>query len=309
MAQKSILFVCSGNVFRSVSAEQCFKKYLSENNIAGWEVGSAGIIAEEASIDPKVLQTLREVGIADFNHHQRKLSREILDGYDVVVGMAKNHIEFMKSEFGYMHGLLFNDLALGELTSIWDVEDEVPNYLTDRPAVEEKLERTVKEISGKIPDVFKNASERFYLFSDFVSGRTTHRNGYPFITLHETPHTVAFMSVDIPSKEDGHILVIPKERYISLSEIPDTILGDLLGAVKNIGSVLALEHDGFNVLLNNGRDAGQFMMHTHFHIIPRRSGDDIQIEVWKHPPISREDFIRINEKLKAQIENRFPSPA
>lgn len=216
--------------------------------------------------------------------------------------MAENHLEFIRSEFGYKHALLFNDLALGEQTSIWDVEDDVPDYAINPKAVEKKLERTVREIHNKIPKLFKNTSERFYLFSDFVDGKITHRNGYPFITLHETPNSIAFMSIDIPYKEDGHILVIPKKRYIDLSDIPGDTVSDLLGVIQKVGKALAVDHGGYNVLLNNGRDAGQFMMHSHFHIIPRRGDDGIKIETWRHPPISLENFVKINEKLKQQID-------
>lgn len=302
-APKSILFVCTGNVFRSVAAEQSFKKYLADTGIDGWEVGSAGIVAEKEPVDPKVLETLKVLGMDDIRYQQRKLTKEMLAQYDAVVGMAENHIEFIKSAFGYRHALLFNDLATGEQTSVWDIEDEVSDYATNRPAVEEKLERTVRDIHAKIPDVFKSANERFYLFSDFVGGRVSHRNGYPFITLHETPQSVAFMSIDIPSKEDGHILVIPRERYVDLADIPNDTLGDLISVTRKIGNALAEDHDGYNILLNNGRDAGQYMMHTHFHVIPRRSGDGITIEAWKHPNISLGEFIKLNEKLKREIDS------
>jgi len=299
---KSILFVCTGNVFRSVAAEQSFKKYLADTGIDDWEVGSAGIVADPASIDPKTLEVLQEFGIEHFAHEQKKLTREMLGHYDAVVAMAQDHVEFMRSQFGYRHAVLFNDLASEEKVSIRSVDD-MPNDSTPRAVLEEFIEHTVRHIHKKTPALFKNANERFYLFSDFVGGKVSHRNGYPFITLHETPHSVAFMSIDIPYKEDGHILVIPKKRFVDLSEIPSDILNDLIGAIKKVGNALEEDHSGYNVLLNNGQDAGQYMMHTHFHIIPRRDGDGIKIEAWERPKISLEDFIKINEKLKREIDS------
>lgn len=299
-ARKSILFVCTGNIFRSLSAEQGFKKYLADNNITDWDVDSAGTIATPQPVDPKTLETLCELGMDGSKHQQKKLTREMLNDYDIIVGMAKDHIEFMKTEFDYKYGILFNELASNDKTSVRDIDD-LPDCLTNRHAVEETLEHTVKEIFEKVPSVFKNTSERFYLFSDFVDGKITHRNGYPFITLHETPHSIAFMSIDIPGNEDGHVLVIPKKRYPTLSEIPDEILKEMLVSIKKVGHALSVDHGGYNVLLNNGLDAGQYIIHTHFHIIPRRDGDGITIEGWKHSEISREDFIKLNEKLKREI--------
>jgi diadenosine tetraphosphate (Ap4A) HIT family hydrolase/protein-tyrosine-phosphatase len=298
---KSILFVCTGNIFRSVSAEQGFKKYLADTGMSGWSVGSAGIEAAPMSIDPQTLETLRELGIEQVEHQQRRLTKEILDAYDVVVGMAENHIAFMESAFGYKYALLFNELAAAGKTSVLDIENEVPDYETNRPAVEQMINRTVRTIVDKVPTVFKNISERFYLFEDFARGATTHRNGYPFITLHETPHSIAFMSIDIPSNEDGHVLVIPKKRYASLSDIPDDTLNEILTSVKKVGEALSIDHGGYNILLNNGLDAGQYIIHTHFHIIPRRSGDGITMEGWEKPVVNREEFIRLNEKLRQQI--------
>ena len=299
--QKSILFVCTGNIFRSLAAEQGFKKYLSDNEIIGWNVGSAGITALPQDIDPKTLETLQELGVTNLEHQQRRLTKDMLSSYDVIVGMAEDHIEFMKSQFNYKYGILFDELALHEETSIRDI-DEVKNYLTDRIAVEEKIARTIRKIFEEISAVFKNASERFYLFENLAGGKTTHRNGYPFITLHETPHSIAFMSIDIPSNEDGHVLVIPKKRYASLTDIPDEVLQDVLASIKKVGEALGVDHDGYNVILNDGLSAGQYIIHTHFHIIPRRSGDGITIEGWEHPKISREDFIKLNEKLKQLID-------
>lgn len=161
IAKRSILFVCTANIFRSVSAEYCFKKYLKDNNIENWNVGSAGIIAEPASVDSEVLETLAGFGIDASRHQQRKLTREMLSEYDAVVGMAENHIDFMESEFNYKRAILFNDLAVEERTSVWDVQDAVPDHLHNRPAVERMIDTTIEDIHAKTPAVYRNASERF----------------------------------------------------------------------------------------------------------------------------------------------------
>lgn len=159
--RKSILFVCTGNIFRSLSAELSFKKYLADNGIDGWDVSSAGTIATTEPVDPKTIETLEELGLDASEHRQKKLTRGMLETYDVIVGMAEDHLEFMRSTFNYNTAFLFNELAIGEKTSVRDI-DEVPDHKTNRPEVEKKIERTVREIYGKTPALFTAVSERFY---------------------------------------------------------------------------------------------------------------------------------------------------
>jgi protein-tyrosine phosphatase len=156
MRQKSILFVCTGNVFRSVSAEYSLKKYLSEHNISDWKVSSAGIVAKKEPIDYKTLEVLKELGIKNIRHKQKKLTKDMVNEYDIVIAMAENHLNFIRSKLKYPKAILFNELAIGKKNSIWDIEDDVKDYKTDRQAVEKKIEKTVKEIRKKIPKLFKN---------------------------------------------------------------------------------------------------------------------------------------------------------
>jgi histidine triad (HIT) family protein len=303
MKQKSILFVCTGNVFRSVSGEYAFKQYLSDNGISNWKVSSAGIIAECDGIYPKMRTIFAEKGVKNVRHKQKKTTKKLLDEYDIVIGMAQNHIDFMKSKLNFHRALLFNELALKKKTSIWDVEDEVKHWRTNPKGVEKKVERTVRYIFKKTPELFENICKRYYIFSDFVSGQKKHGNGFPFIKLYETKSTISFMSIDIPSKEDGHILVIPKQRYADFSEIPKNVLNELIQSIQKIGTAIKKNHGGYNILLNNGSDAGQYIFHTHFHIIPRNYNDGIKIELWDHKKLSQKDFINLNNKLIKQIKS------
>ena len=78
-------------------------------------------------------------------------------------------------------------------------------------------------------------------------------------------------------------------------------LAEMNQSIQQIGKTLMKEHGGYNILLNNGTDAGQYIFHTHFHIIPRMYNDGIQIEVWDHKNISKKNFLKINKRLKKQI--------
>jgi len=146
-----ILFVCNGNVFRSYSAECLLQQYLKENKIPGWEVASAGVIANKSDVDPEVIAELKTLGIENDHHIQHKLDKAMLDKSDLVIVMAEDQINFMIEKFNYRKALLFNELAKGERSSIWDAEDEVINYRANRQGVEEKIYATIKYISDKIP--------------------------------------------------------------------------------------------------------------------------------------------------------------
>ncbi|MFP4588801.1 MAG: HIT family protein [Candidatus Bipolaricaulota bacterium] len=89
----------------------------------------------------------------------------------------------------------------------------------------------------------------------------------------ETDHSVAFL--DINPLTDGHTVVIPKSHYQHLSDVPDSELADLIQTTQKVNKVVqtAMGADGANIGLNDGEQAGQAIPHTHFHIIPRYTGD------------------------------------
>jgi diadenosine tetraphosphate (Ap4A) HIT family hydrolase len=55
-------------------------------------------------------------------------------------------------------------------------------------------------------------------------------------------------------------------------------------------------------LLNDGRSAEQTVMHTHFHVVPRDKGDEIEIELWERINISAKTYKKLNANLKKLIK-------
>ncbi len=97
----------------------------------------------------------------------------------------------------------------------------------------------------------------------------------PCQSVFENEHVLAFL--DIRPLADGHTLVIPKQEVAHLDQLAPDVAAELGRALALVARkvVQATGAAGYNVLLNNGRVAGQEVEHVHFHIIPRREGDGL----------------------------------
>ena len=85
----------------------------------------------------------------------------------------------------------------------------------------------------------------------------------------------AFAFLDIGPLAEGHVLLVPKDHYAALDQVPADYAGRLLRHLPALVRAVqqATGAEGVNVLQNNGRAAHQVVMHVHFHLIPRKAGD------------------------------------
>ena len=102
----------------------------------------------------------------------------------------------------------------------------------------------------------------------------------PSKTLYEDEEFKVILDVGPATR--GHALILPKNHYANLYELPDeTAVKVMLNAKKM--AVLMTEKlgcDGFNLVQNNGKAAGQTVFHFHLHLIPRYK-EDGQTLGWK----------------------------
>ena len=76
---------------------------------------------------------------------------------------------------------------------------------------------------------------------------------------------------------EGHTLVIPKKHYINIFDLPAKLGNEMLKLIKGISEQRIKEGNmGINLLMRNGRAAGQEVEHAHIHLIPRKKGDNIK---------------------------------
>jgi len=89
-----------------------------------------------------------------------------------------------------------------------------------------------------------------------------------------------FFSIkDINPRSEGHSLIISKIHFKNILDLPSTMGEELLDCIKNTFISLSKDSkfEGFNVLQNNFKAADQLVEHVHFHIIPRRDGDQVKL--------------------------------
>ncbi|WP_435551075.1 HIT family protein [Natrinema sp. CGMCC1.2065] len=105
------------------------------------------------------------------------------------------------------------------------------------------------------------------IFSQIVAGEI------PARIVYEDETTIAFL--DANPLAPGHTLVIPKDEYERLNDVPDDVAADLYETVHHMVPVVedAVDADATTVAFNNGEEAGQEVPHVHCHIVPRFEGD------------------------------------
>ncbi len=89
--------------------------------------------------------------------------------------------------------------------------------------------------------------------------------------VYEDDLVVAFN--DLNPVAPTHVLIVPKEHKLNLSEYSEEdekLLGHILVVAAHIARELGLEESGYRVITNAGPDAGQSVMHTHFHLLGGR---------------------------------------
>ncbi|MBS3064355.1 MAG: HIT family protein [DPANN group archaeon] len=118
--------------------------------------------------------------------------------------------------------------------------------------------------------------------------------------VYDDAHFSAFL--DINPANPGHILVIPKQHYEVLPQIPDELLGAYMKLLKILAAAVfeATQAQGVNIIQNNGVAAGQAVPHVHIHIIPRFENDGIKLN-W--------DAKKVTEKQLENLQSRIIAAA
>jgi histidine triad (HIT) family protein len=120
----------------------------------------------------------------------------------------------------------------------------------------------------------------------------------PCHRVFENEHVLAFL--DVHPLSEGHTLVLPKRTVARAEELTADEAAELgrqlIALARKL--VAATGAQGFNILLNNDRAAGQEVPHVHFHVIPRRAGDGLGFR-WRPQQRTSEELAALAERIRA----------
>lgn len=105
------------------------------------------------------------------------------------------------------------------------------------------------------------------IFSQIVEGEI------PARVVYEDETTLAFL--DANPLAPGHTLVVPKDEYERLNDVPEDVADDLYDTIHRLVPAVetAVDAPATTVAFNNGEAAGQEVPHVHCHIVPRFEDD------------------------------------
>lgn len=122
----------------------------------------------------------------------------------------------------------------------------------------------------------------------------------PSFKVYEDEYSLAFL--DIHPKNQGQVLVIPKEHSENIYELSDETMARLSLVVKKIAIAVKNEMnaDGINVIMNNEETAGQIIFHTHIHVVPRFKNDNF--DQGPHIEYKSGEAEAVAEKIRHSLE-------
>ena len=131
------------------------------------------------------------------------------------------------------------------------------------------------------------------IFCKIINGKI------PAAKIYEDDQVTSFL--DIMPANKGHCLVVPKKHSETLADISDDDLYAVMKAAKRVAKALSLSFGAsFNIVMNNGKEAGQVVNHSHIHIIPRFHKDRLRIK-WSHLKYEGDEIKEYAEKIKKFI--------
>jgi len=148
-------------------------------------------------------------------------------------------------------------------------QQQAPQQQMDEEQVK-ALQEKIKQMS---PEELKEFQKKQCIFCQIIDKKVQSRRVY------EDENVIAIL--DVNPANPGHILIMPREHYSIMPQMPDNEIGHIFMVAKSLSnaSLRALEVQGSNIIVANGVAAGQRAQHFMVHLIPRKENDGVDFQI------------------------------
>jgi len=122
------------------------------------------------------------------------------------------------------------------------------------------------------------------------------QNKIETIKIYEDSDIIAFL--DIYPINVGHTIIIPKQHYENIEQLPDVLVNKIFYFVKIFVPAFleVTKAQGFNIYVSQGEIAGQRLKHFSINMVPRYEKDNVNFE-FSRQKIGKDELEKIGEKL------------
>jgi histidine triad (HIT) family protein len=110
--------------------------------------------------------------------------------------------------------------------------------------------------------------------------------------------------LDLGPASRGHALILPKQHYKDICELDEETAKKVLPLAAKIGNAMknSLGCAGFNIVQNNGKEAGQTVFHFHMHLIPRYEEGPVMVS-WVPGEANQEELTRTGAAVRNALQS------
>ncbi|MDP3765966.1 MAG: HIT family protein, partial [Nanoarchaeota archaeon] len=178
----------------------------------------------------------------------------------------------------------------------------MPEQQPQQQMSEEQVKALQEKLKNMSPEELKEFQKKQCIFCQIISGKVQSRKVY------DDDLVVAIL--DVNPANPGHILIMPKEHYSIMPQMPDEEVSHIFVVAKALSnaSLRALEAQGSNIIVANGVAAGQKAQHFMVHLIPRMENDNIGFQI-PQKPIPEEELQNISKILSESMGQKAAESA
>ena len=158
----------------------------------------------------------------------------------------------------------------------------------------EQLKDLQEKIKNMSPEELKEFQKKQCVFCQMIAGRIQARK------IYEDEKVLAIF--DINPANPGHTLIMTKEHYSIMPQLPDDETSHVFMVVKSLSNSMlrSIDAQGTNIVVANGITAGQRAQHFMVHLIPRKENDGINF-VLPQKTLDEREIESVGNKLIAAL--------